>query len=193
MQGIRANQVFWLCIMVLLAAFSRIIPHPHNFTPVGGITLLGGYLMGRRPAAFFIPLLAMMLSDLVINNITYPLIYPEYYHGFRLFGSWLVYGTLLLFPPIAWIVLQRFSYPRLALAGLFTASLFFVTTNFGSWVGSNIYPQDIGGLMACYAAGLPFFQNTLLGDVCYSFALFGISHAFGFISRRNTETNQVLS
>jgi hypothetical protein len=37
-----------------------------------------------------------------------------------------------------------------------------------------MYPHTAGGLWTCYAAGLPFFQNTLAGDLVYTALLFGI-------------------
>jgi hypothetical protein len=67
----------------------------------------------------------------------------------------------------------------LALTGFLTATLFFLITNFGSWINNPIYPQNYMGLMASYAAGLPFFQNTLLGDLSYLAILFGITKFFG--------------
>ena len=51
--------------------------------------------------------------------------------------------------------------------------LFFVWTNFGVWAFWNLYPHTLEGLVACYTAAIPFFRNTLLGDVVYSTALFG--------------------
>jgi len=36
-----------------------------------------------------------------------------------------------------------------------------------------MYPKDLSGLAACYVAGIPFFQNTLFGDLFYSAVLFG--------------------
>jgi hypothetical protein len=36
-----------------------------------------------------------------------------------------------------------------------------------------MYPHDAGGLVACYVAAIPFFQNTVAGDLVYSALLFG--------------------
>jgi hypothetical protein len=36
-----------------------------------------------------------------------------------------------------------------------------------------MYPLTAGGLVACYVAAIPFFQNTLAGDLFYSGLLFG--------------------
>ncbi|MFT4973813.1 MAG: hypothetical protein ACI9JY_003024, partial [Saprospiraceae bacterium] len=50
----------------------------------------------------------------------------------------------------------------------------FLITNFGSWMSSGMYPKTGSGLMACYAAGIPFFWNTLAGDLFYVAVLFGV-------------------
>ncbi len=39
--------------------------------------------------------------------------------------------------------------------------------------GELIYAKTMGGLAASYAAALPFFQNTILGDLFYTAVLFG--------------------
>lgn len=176
----KQNTVKFILALILVAAFSRLIPHPHNFTPVGGIAVFGGYFLGKKIWAFVIPLVAMWLSDLFINNLIYPWQYPAYYNGFQLFGSLWVYGSFLLMLPMSWIILKKFSIPGLALTGLSTSTLFFLITNFGSWLGNPFYPQNFTGLMTSYAAGLPFFQNTLLGDLCYLAILFGTTKVFGF-------------
>lgn len=176
----KQNTLKFVLVLILVAAFSRIIPHPHNFTPVGGIAVFGSYFLGRKIWAFLVPLFSLWLSDLFINNIIYPIQYPQYYEGFTLFGSFWVYGSFLLMIPIAWGLLSTFTLPRLALTGFSTASLFFLVTNFGSWLNNPIYPQNYSGLLTSYIAGLPFFQNTLLGDICYLVILFGATKVFGF-------------
>ncbi|MFY8020129.1 MAG: DUF6580 family putative transport protein, partial [Bacteroidia bacterium] len=35
-------------IFILLAAFSRIIPHPTNFSPLAAISLLGGLYIAQK-------------------------------------------------------------------------------------------------------------------------------------------------
>jgi len=176
----KQNNLKFVLVLILFAAFSRIIPHPHNFTPVGGIAVFGSYFLGRKIWAFLVPLFSLWLSDLFINNVIYPIQFPQYYEGFKFFGSFWVYGSFMLMIPIAWGLLSTFTLPRLALTGLSTASLFFLITNFGSWLNNPMYPQDFSGLLTSYLAGLPFFQNTLIGDICYLSILFGATKVFGF-------------
>ena len=63
---------------ILIAAFSRLIPHPPNFAPIGGMALFGAAYFNRRIWSYFIPIVSMWLSDLVLNNI----IYARYFEGF---------------------------------------------------------------------------------------------------------------
>ncbi|MDX1666478.1 MAG: DUF6580 family putative transport protein, partial [Saprospiraceae bacterium] len=71
--------------------------------------------------------------------------------------------------------------PRLLGSSLLASVVFFLITNFGVWAGSPLYPPTAEGLAACYIAGIPFFWNTLLGDLFFTGALFG---AFELLSRQ---------
>ena len=46
-------------------------------------------------------------------------------------------------------------------------------TNLGMWLFSGFYPVTYAGLVACYTAAIPFFQNTVAGDLFYTVLLFG--------------------
>ena len=41
------------------------------------------------------------------------------------------------------------------------------------WVVGDFYPKTLAGLSACYAAAIPFFRNTLAGDLVFSVVMFG--------------------
>ena len=58
-------------------------------------------------------------------------------------------------------------------SSVIASTIFFLLTNFGTWLSSGLYAQSFGGLMTCYAAGLPFFWNTLAGNLFYAGVLFG--------------------
>ena len=69
--------------LIFLAALSRFLPHPPNFTPVGGMALFGAAYFARKYWAFIIPFLAIWLSNLVIDNI----FLAQYYDGFQWFSQ----------------------------------------------------------------------------------------------------------
>jgi hypothetical protein len=160
-----------LTLIILLAAFSRIIPHMPNFSPLGAIGLFGAAHFDKKWKAFLIPVAATWLSDLFINNV----IYVQYYPAFTWFyqGFYWQYGSYLLITLTGLLIFNKISKAKVLTGALASAVIFFLISNFGCWIGSSLYPQNPTGLMACYAAGIPFVKGTLLGNVFYSVALFG--------------------
>jgi hypothetical protein len=163
----------WLLIagvMILVAAFSRLLPHPPNFTPIGGMALFAGAVFQRYRFSWMVPFLALWLSDLALNNF----FYAHYYDGFRWFSHW---GVLLAFALIflmGRVGIRRWSGGRILALSLAGSVLFFLITNLLVWAGPmSIYTRDLSGLMASYIAGIPFFWNTLAGDLFYNSVLFG--------------------
>lgn len=153
---------------VMLATMAaRLLPHPPNFTPIEAVALFGGAYVADRRLAFLLPLLALLLSDLVL--------------GFAVYGYGLLYGGMaFVYASVAAITVlggcwlrQRATVLRVASGALVAASLFFVVTNFGTWLTSGLYPPTVGGLLACYVAGLPFFHYTLASTFAYTTLLFG--------------------
>lgn len=160
-----------LILMIVLATFSRIIPHLPNFSPLGAIGLFGAAYFTKKWQAFIIPIAATWLSDLFINNVIYAQYYPEFTWFYS--GFYWQYGSYLIII-IAGLFILRKVNPARILAGALTSSLlFYLLSNFGVWASGTMYPKTITGLMSCYAAGLPFIQGTLLGDLFYSGVLFG--------------------
>lgn len=144
--------------VILAAAASRLIPHPPNLTPIAAMALFGGAHFADRRLAFLIPLAAMFLSDLVVGL-------------HRLLP--VVYASFALIVCIGFWLRPRMSALRVAGAALAGSVAFFVLTNFGVWAWGSFYPKTLDGLVAAYVAGIPFFRNTLLGDVAYTALLFG--------------------
>jgi hypothetical protein len=144
--------------MILFAAIIRIVPHPWNLGPVGAMALFSGTMIRNRVMAFVFPLLAMLAGDWVV--------------GFHILMP-MVYASFLISTAIGFWLRERRRAGRLGGAVLLGAIQFFLITNLGVWMFLNSYPKTFSGLMACYAAGVPFFWNTLAGDICYSALLFG--------------------
>lgn len=173
-----------ISIIVLAAALSRLLPHPYNFTPIGAMGLFGAAYLSRKYLAFLVPFLAMWFSDLLLNNLLYARMYPEFYgESFVWFGNPWVYASFAAIVGLGFLLLRRVKVANLLVASLLASILFFVVTNFGAWMADPKYPKTAAGLMAAYGAGIPFFWNTLLGDLFYAGALFG---AYEWAQRRFT-------
>ncbi len=163
-----------LSLLIVLAALTRLLPHPPNFTAVGAMGLFGAAYFSRRHLAFILPFAALWISDLFLNNMVYAQMFPEYYQGFTLFGNGWTYAGFFLIVIIGMLMLRKVRLTTVLGASLSASLVFFLITNFGSWIGNPVYPQNLGGLLTAYAMGIPFFWNTLLGDLFYSALLFGV-------------------
>jgi len=159
------NRNILILIIILIGAFSRIIPHPPNFTAIGAISILGGVYFGRNYLAFLVPILSMLISDFVL--------------GFNMALS--VYLAFLIMIPLGIGIKNKLSKLSVIKASIYASIVFFLITNFSVWIFSTVYPNNIYGLLICYYAGIPFFFNTLLGNIFFSFSLFGI---YEIVSKR---------
>jgi len=151
-------RILALLAAILTAAALRLIPHPPNFTPIGAMALFSGAYLGRKGLAFVAPLAAMLLSDAILG-----------FHS----GMPFVYASVALIVLIGSLVASRITAMTVVGAALASSVLFFIVTNFGTWLVSGMYPLTGGGLAACYVAAIPFFQNTAVGDLFYCAVLFG--------------------
>jgi hypothetical protein len=144
--------------IIALAAALRIAPHPWNFTPVGAMALFSGAIIRDRRVAFIFPLLAVFAGDIFI--------------GFHKLMP-VVYASFLVSVAIGFWLRDRRTVGRISAATLLGSVQFFLVTNFAVWAVGLSYPRDTAGLAACYVAGIPFFWNTLAGDVAYVVLFFG--------------------
>jgi hypothetical protein len=159
-----------LAALIVLAALTRLLPHPPNFAPITAMAVFGALRFGKWRAAVVAPLAALFLSDLA-REVLYRYGLAQEWGVYR--GMWVVYGTTALIAIMCRIAHNTQSSIRIATATLAGSCLFFAATNFAVWAEGSLYPVTAEGLAACYVAAVPFFQNSLLGDFTYSAILFG--------------------
>lgn len=157
-------------LLIALGVGARILPHPPNFTPIAAVALFGGMYLSAR-LSFVIPLAAMAVSDIFIGFYTLPIMLS-------------VYGSFLISVVIGRNV-RRAKRPLVIAGGTIMSSLiFFLITNGAVWAFGTMYPHTAAGLMQSYLMGLPFFKNTLLGDIFYVSILVGTYEALRFALKR---------
>lgn len=156
--------------VVLFAALSRLLmTELPNVSPLGAMALFGGAYFSKRYLAVLIPLLALWVSDVVLNNT----IYAAYFEGFSWFGTPVVYLSIIMIALMGTKLLKKIKVKNLLIASLLTSLVFFLITNLGSWWALPMYTKDITGIIAAYAAGLPFFLSTILSNLFFTAVLFG--------------------
>ena len=134
----------------LTIAVTRFFPHPPNFTSLIAISFYIPALFGYRYIAPII--LCFAITDLIIG-----------FHGTILFtwGSVIIIGLI-----------SKYFYIKImsrVFGVLISAIIFFVITNFGVWLLG--YPLTIQGFITCYTLALPFFVNTIIGDLFFTHSL----------------------
>ncbi|MBC8101141.1 MAG: hypothetical protein H7Z41_00955, partial [Cytophagales bacterium] len=81
-------------LLIVLAALSRLLPHPPNFTPVAAMALFGAAMLPDKRLALLAPLAALLLSDLFLG-----------FYGWEGMAS--VYGATLLVGLLGYLALGR--------------------------------------------------------------------------------------
>lgn len=145
--------------VILFAVILRLLPHPPNFAPITAMALFGGIYLNKK-YALIVPLIALFLSDIFLG-----------FHNTMIF----VYGSFLLSGIIGlWLKKSKNTFN--VVMGTFSSSFFFyLITNFGVWLTGSMYSKTFSGLIQSYIMGIPFYKNTLIGDLIYT-GLFFIAY-----------------
>src|SRR6266498_4637091 len=126
------KRLLTLSVIVLSAAMARVIPHPPNVTPIAAMALFGGSYFASKRAAFSVPLMAMLLSDLMLGLVLY---------GTAIFLLMpYVYGCFVATVCLGLLIRPGRSPVRIVTAALASSVLFYIVTNFGSWLAFSFYP-----------------------------------------------------
>ena len=169
------NSITGFILLALVAALARLIPHIPNFTPVESLTLFSTAYILRKRWAFVLSVTLLYISDFIINNTVARSFFPDH-EGMVWFSQYMIFTVVAM----AMIVLvsskflRKINVGNVILSVLIASVIFFIVTNFGSWVGEkSIYTRDLNGLMTSFAAGLPFFRSSLISNLLFSAILFG--------------------
>lgn len=158
-------------LLIIILAFSRLIPHIPNFSPLGAICLFGAANFHRKWQAFFIPIFATWISDLYLNNYIYNQGQEDFIWFYQ--GFYWQYMSYVIIALLGLILFKSKINASKILGGAIGASLlFFFISNFGVWTIGGMYPKSFFGLINCYIAGLPFIKGTLIGNLFYTPIMF---------------------
>jgi len=160
--------------LIVFAVILRLVPHPANFAPIAALALFGGVYLNRK-IAIIIPLAAMLISDYAIGLYSYKIMLSVY-------GSFVLVGLIGL-----WLRNHK-SVVNVVGASLFGSVLFYLITNFAVWAFGTLYPKTLTGLLTSYTMAIPFFRNTILGDMFYTGLLFGTYELVRYLATRRAGT-----
>ena len=158
----------WIIGIIILLAMFRFVPHPPNATPITAMALFSGAAIYNRALAYLVPLVAMLISDLVIG-----------FHS----TIWYVYAGIVITVFIG-STLNQISVLRVGAVAIVATIIFFLITNVGAWLHHDMYMHNLNGLLQAYIAGIPFLRNSLIANLIFSYLVF-----YGFRSLISTKSS----
>ena len=178
------RNIILIIALVAIGIIGRLIPHPPNFTPIIAIALLASHLFKNKWIIILPSLMAMWISDLIINNY----LYGGYHDSLVIFSPsflW-VYAPIICIALLGTVLIKKVKISNIALSSISGSLIFFLVSNFGVWISGTIsidgvltpmFSKSLSGLITCYTVALPYFGNQLVGDLLYSATLFS-SYSF---------------
>lgn len=165
------NNNFWLITGLISAAvIFRILSNTFfffNFTPVIAIALFSGAKFQDKKWSVIIPVVSLFISDVILS----------YLNNFDIFHNTILftYGSILLVILLGRLLnSERLNISKTVSFTLLSSLLFFVNTNIGVWLFSNMYTLDLTGLTKCFVLAIPFLQKSIAGDLFFATVLFGV-------------------
>ena len=138
--------------LILILSFSRLIPHPSNFTPILAVGVFSGFYFRQFYLSLFVVIFSMFIGDLFLG-----------FHSLMFF----TYVALAIAVLIG-LCVKHFKFTEVLYSGLASSVCFFIITNFGAWLThGEMYAKNFSGLMQSYVMAIPFFQNTLISTFLY--------------------------
>jgi hypothetical protein len=139
-----------------------------NFAPLAAIALCSAVYFPPK-WKFSLPLIALFLSDLVLNA----------HYGASLLDAHIVcrYLALTIVGCVGVMLQNRASLKTLLPASIGASVIFYAITNIFSWVSDPGYAKNGAGLVQALTVGLPqyastptwmFFRNSLVSDLFFT-------------------------
>jgi len=141
--------------LILILSFSRIIPHPWNFTPLLATGIFSGFYFKKFYLGSFIVIFSMFLGDLYLG-----------FHNTMFF----TYISLAAAVGIG-LYIKNFKIYEIFYSSIISSACFFIITNFGAWITLEMYEKNFSGLLNSYIMAIPFFHNTLISTFVYLFVI----------------------
>ncbi len=173
----KKSHILLIATLIIVGFAMRLLPHPANFAPIGALALFGGLYLPRK-WALILPLGAMILSDAIIGFYSWPIMLA-------------VYTSFALVVGIGLLVKKNKKFATILGGTILGSVLFYLITNAAVWGFGTMYAHDLSGLMQSYYMALPFFRNSLMGDLFYTGVFVGVAE--GVIHYLNIQQAQMKS
>lgn len=156
-------------ILILLMVFSRMIPHPPNFTPIIAIAVMSGYFFKNLHFSIIVLFCSMIIGDVFIG------FYSNMFY---------VYFPLFIITYFCFLKNNKINFKNLIIYGVSSSLVFFIISNFGVWMSGEMYEKNIAGLVNCYILAIPFLKNTMISTILFSYLSFISMSTFNKVANK---------
>ena len=156
----RSGFVLATILLIGLGFACRLFNYPPNFSPLGAIALFTGFYFFRR-WSLLVPVIILAASDIFIG-----------FYDWRLMAS--VYVSFILISLIGTLLKKYSRWWSVGFGAIMGSLSFFIITNLAFWYFGGFYPLTLAGLGSCFTLAIPFFKNTLIGDLFFTTVFFGL-------------------
>jgi hypothetical protein len=161
-------QLAWALVMAVVCVALRILPHAPNVSPMLALALFTPAFLGQNRLALIYPLAVQLLGDCALVAITGE---TQYIFHDTFFS---VYGTFLAIALAGWFFARNVSPVRTLGFAAVSSLVFFLVTNFFSWLTLDMYAKTPAGLLEAYTLGVPFHKWAFAADIGFAFAFFAM-------------------
>jgi hypothetical protein len=164
------KRLIYIIFVIFLGIFYRLIPHVPNFSPLYSISVFSSILPIEldnkfnkllKYISFLIPLIILFITDLILG----------FYKGI-VFN----YLAFLSYSIFSYFIFNKYSKLSKTILGLVlsvgSSIYFFIISNFGVWLLTNMYSKDLAGFILCYINALPFLKNSIISSIIFSISIF---------------------
>ncbi len=156
-------------LLIVVAALSRVIMYPHNFSPMVGMAVFAGATFIDKRYAFALPIFAMLLSDVLFEVFNV----ADGFWGWGQLAGYAIFALITIFS----FTLKKITPLKIIGYSVASSVIFFLLSNLSFFLIDNpvylTYTQNFDGFVNCYVQALPFFRTSVIADVVYSGVLFG--------------------
>ncbi len=173
-----AKTFFALALLVVVGVSGRLLPHAWDTTPITALALFVSVYFGVEYSIFFV-LVAMFISDSIIGFYAWQVMFS-------------VYGSFFIASFLGQYIKRHKNIGVIFVTTFGSSLIFFLVTNWAVWQFGAMYSHSFSGLIQSYVMGIPFFRNSLVGDLFYSGLFFGAfegARALFFGGRRSLSRN----
>lgn len=149
-----------LLTFLVVGILSRTVFHlGENIEIVTAVSIIAGYFFTNKRVSWIVPFLIISITDIIIGN------------SIIFLFTW----SAFLVTPMLGIVAQKaslnsrvfFKILYLQFTGILSTLFFYLWTNFGVVLTTNMYAKTFDGLVQSYINALPFLRPQLIGTFIF--------------------------